>query len=268
MDPRDMNDEHDKRPVAGDTLPDALRWQLRDLRRDQAPARDMWPDIVARLADHSQGSRLHDTRHPHESHHPRDTLHPPDTRHPREGGDPDWGHCRDESLGSRLRGNDGERTTTRSSVDPRLRGDDGKKQVIRGFRAYVPAHWAVPAALAATLILALGFLGWEQGMVGDQRATPSTFAAVPSDTEPTLVQREAAGMTRQYQAALVELDGMQPDTPPGATLALQPAFEELDRSASLILDALARDPDSRLLLQQLQRTYAHRLALAQRAVIS
>ncbi len=29
---------------------DALRWQLRALRQDTPPARDLWPDIAARLA--------------------------------------------------------------------------------------------------------------------------------------------------------------------------------------------------------------------------
>ncbi len=37
---RDPNDPSD----------DALRWQLRALRRDAPPARDLWPDIAARLA--------------------------------------------------------------------------------------------------------------------------------------------------------------------------------------------------------------------------
>lgn len=51
-----------------------------------------------------------------------------------------------------------------------------------------------------------------------------------------------------------------------ATVAMKPAFDELDRNAALILDALSHDPDSRMLLEQLRRTYARRLALAQRLV--
>lgn len=227
MEPRDMHDEHDKRPEAGDTLPDALRWQLRDLRREQAPARDLWPGIAVRLTDHSGSSRRTDSN-----------------RQSDPGCHPDLGR------------------------HSRLRGDDGEKKLGRGFRTNAAPHWTLPAALAATLVLALGFLGWQQGLVGDQQATPSTFAATPSDAAPTLVQREAAGMIRQYRAALAEVGAVQPDAPSGATLTLQPAFEELDRNARLILEALAHDPDSRLLLQQLQRTYAHRLALAQRVAIS
>ncbi|WP_206411840.1 hypothetical protein, partial [Lysobacter enzymogenes] len=32
-------------------LPDALRWQLRALRRDQPPSRDLWSGIAARLGE-------------------------------------------------------------------------------------------------------------------------------------------------------------------------------------------------------------------------
>ena len=65
-------------------------------------------------------------------------------------------------------------------------------------------------------------------------------------------------MTRQYEAAMMEVAAGQPP------VELKPAFDELDRNAALIREALARDPDSRLLLEQLRRTYARRLALAQR----
>ena len=37
---------HDPVPLSDD----ALRWQLRALRQDVPPARDLWPDIAARLA--------------------------------------------------------------------------------------------------------------------------------------------------------------------------------------------------------------------------
>ncbi len=37
---------HDPTPLSDD----ALRWQLRALRQDVPPARDLWPDIAARLA--------------------------------------------------------------------------------------------------------------------------------------------------------------------------------------------------------------------------
>lgn len=180
----------------GNPLPDSVRWQLCELRREHVPTRDLWPGIAARLAT---------------------------AQRPENGAEPTSLH----RGGRRLR------SARRSPL---------------------------PAALAATLVLALGFLGWQQGLLGDPSAVPATAPGAA----PSLVQREAAGMTLQYQAALVEVGG----APADATPALQPAFDELDRSVRLILDALEHDPDSRLLLQQLRRTYSHRLALAQRIVIS
>ena len=45
---RDMNNENDAH------LPDALRWELRALRQDVAPANDLWPAIAHRLASTPQ----------------------------------------------------------------------------------------------------------------------------------------------------------------------------------------------------------------------
>ena len=45
---------------------------------------------------------------------------------------------------------------------------------------------------------------------------------------------------------------------------LVPSIATLDRSVADIRSALARDTDSVLLLQQLQRAYSRRLALTQR----
>ncbi|MFC5570318.1 hypothetical protein ACFPN1_09640 [Lysobacter yangpyeongensis] len=123
-----------------------------------------------------------------------------------------------------------------------------------GIAARLPAQrtaprsrrWLRPLALAASLVLAVGVAGWFAR--GTQVAAPAS---------PTLVQREADGLTRQYQAALQEMQAPTPAT-------LQPTVEALDRDAATIRAALARDPDSVLLLEQLRRTYAHRLALAQR----
>lgn len=169
-----MNSEHQD-PAADGELPDALRFQLRALRREQAPAHDLWPGIAARL----------------------------------------------------------------------------QPQIAAPVRTPRP-RWLAPFAVAATLALAIGFTGvWR-----DQAANDAPQAQAESP-----LQREAAGMTLQYQAAIQEMQRAAPA--PNAT-ALQPAFDELDRNAALILDALAHDPDSRLLLEQLRRTYARRLALAQR----
>lgn len=161
----------------GDELSDALRWQLRALRRDEAPARELWPAIAARLQPASA-----------------------------------------------------------VPATPRRR-------------------WPVPLAAAATLVIALGLAGLWRGQVSP--VSPATDAA-----SATLVQREAAGMARQYDAALGEVAIAAPG--PG----LQATLDELDGSLGLIHAALARDPDSQLLLKQLRRTYAHRLALAQRAAYS
>jgi hypothetical protein len=155
-----MNNTHDNE------LPEALRWQLRALRRDEAPAHELWPGIAARLQ---------------------------------------------------------------------------AQQPVR-------RRWLVPTAIAASLLLVVGVLG--------QFDTPATSPA--TETGATLVQREADGMTRQYQAALQELAAT------GVPTTLQPTFDDLDRNAALIRDALLHDPDSKLLLEQLRRTYARRLALAQR----
>lgn len=163
---------------------EALHWQLRALRREQMPERDLWPEVVASLAQPAPGP---------------------------------------------------------ASLRPAP-------------RSMRPAgRWPVPLALAATLAMAVGALGWWQRSPQSESDSPTT------------VQQEAEGMTRQYRAALAQLADAAPAAEPSA---LQSAFDELDRNAGLILEALAHDPDSRLLLQQLRRTYAHRLALAQRVAFS
>jgi hypothetical protein len=153
-------------------FPDTLRWQLRALRQDAEPARDLWTDIAARLP---------------------------------------------------------------------------AQQPAAATRA--PRRWLMPVAMAASVLLVVGTVGW--------------FNRGPNDAAtaagPTLVQREADGMTRQYQAALQEMQA----APMPANL--KPTIDELDRDVAMIRAALVRDPDSVLLLEQLRRTYAHRLALAQRA---
>ena len=127
------------------------------------------------------------------------------------------------------------------------------------------AHGARPGrrwqvATAASLLLAIG-------MVWQFKPTSPAAAGVPAlaqATRPangaTLVQREADGMTVQYQAALREI------APQPVPASWKPGLDALDRSAIEIRSAMQRDPDSRLLLQRLRDTYTRRLALARRAL--
>lgn len=163
-------------------LGDSLRWQLRALRRDEPPRRDLWAGIAPALAARSPASRRR--------------------------------------------------------------------------------SWLAPAAMAASLLLVVGVVGWQASRAPDTRPPSSTLVQREADGLNTLMEREADGLTRQYQAALHEL---APVAPAGS---LQPAIAVLDRDAALIRDALQQAPDSRLLLEQLRRTYAHRLALAQRVAYS
>jgi hypothetical protein len=159
------NNEHNE-----SGLNDALRWQLRAMRRDVEPSADLWSGIAARLSE------------------------------------------------------------TRPA-------------------AHRTQRWFRPVAMAASVLLVVGTVGW---------FGRSSNLVSPQPQAPTLVQREADNMIRQYQAALIEFEAAP------VPASLQPTIEDLDRNAALIREALARDPDSVLLLEQLRRTYAHRLALAQR----
>jgi hypothetical protein len=78
-----------------------------------------------------------------------------------------------------------------------------------------------------------------------------------------MLNRQADAMTREYQAALHELEAAAP----GRTEAHpeQPVLRELDHSARQIRTALERDPDARFLLDRLRKTYTLRLELTQRA---
>lgn len=111
-------------------------------------------------------------------------------------------------------------------------------------------RWLRPVAMAASLVLTVGVVGWFV-----------RTADVASSQGPTLVQREADSLSRQYQAALQEVQTPIPES-------LQPTAKALDRDVAMIRAALASDPDSVRLLEQLRRTYAHRLALAQRLAYS
>ena len=158
---------HDSPPLSDD----ALRWQLRALRRDVPPARDLWPDLAARLAATPQVAPA------------------PVQRHRR----------------------------------------------------------VAPFALAASVLLAVT-MTWQL-----QRAPQGD----------AVIQREAAAMTRDYTGVLAQMDAQAKASPEYA-----PALQALDQSAAEIRHAIATDPQARFLLEQLRRTYARRLALTQRAVMT
>jgi len=195
-------------------LPDALRWQLRALRRDQPPSRDLWSGIAARLGEQAPAAEQ------------------------------------------------------AAPAEPAVRAASEPAAVALQPRRNAAARgWMAPLALAASVAaLAIGlgahFRGAQDPSApagGYAAGRPAASTAARPGAAPSLVQREAQGMTLQYQAALREVEPVS-----AATVAMKPAFDDLDRNAALILDALSHDPDSRMLLEQLRRTYARRLALAQR----
>ncbi|GGD35897.1 hypothetical protein [Pseudoxanthomonas indica] len=153
---------------------ESLRWKLRGLRQDQPPARDLWPDISARIAQ----------------------------------------------------------------LPPRQ--EEAPLQRLSGVRRFAP--WA----MAASLVLTVG-LAWQATRVAPQ--------------DP-VIPREAASLTRDYQGALAQMQGAEAHPEFGV------ALQELDRSAAQIRAAIDHDPNAMFLLEQLRRTYAKRLALTQRAVMS
>jgi hypothetical protein len=118
-------------------------------------------------------------------------------------------------------------------------------------RARTPRRWVFALAMAASLLLAVGI--W-------MRVAPLHREAAPQDLTAQVVRKEAHAMTRQYQAALRELDGAP------MPASLKPSLQTLDQSAAQIRQAIAADPDSVFLLHQLQKTYSRRLALTQRAI--
>jgi hypothetical protein len=117
--------------------------------------------------------------------------------------------------------------------------------------------WAGALALAASLLLAV--LGWRLVAVPAAQDAP-VVAAPGGDAAEQLVQQQAREMTLEYRAALAQYEALP--VPSEA----EPGLEALDASARDIRSALALEPDSVHLLQQLQRTYTRRLELTHRAV--
>ena len=106
-------------------------------------------------------------------------------------------------------------------------------------------------AMAASVVLAAG-LFW--------KTRPAEPATPGSDSAALVVASESRAITDEYQAALRQYKGAPiPDS-------LQPSLGELDQSVAQIQRAIAADPHSVYLLEQLRKTYSRRLELTQRAV--
>jgi hypothetical protein len=114
-------------------------------------------------------------------------------------------------------------------------------------------HWLAGFATAASVLLAAG-LFW--------KASPSVAPTPTPDITARIVNSESRALTTEYQAALRQFDGAPIAEPMSKSLG------ELDRSVVQIQQAIAANPDSLFLLQQLRKTYSRRLALTQRAVAS
>ena len=106
-------------------------------------------------------------------------------------------------------------------------------------------------AMAASVLLVAG-LAWHRA------AAPPPSPTV--DPAAVVVAAESRAITDEYQAALRQYRGAP------VPEAIEPTLGELDRSVAQIQRAIARDPDSVFLLEQLRRTYSTRLALTRRAV--
>ena len=105
--------------------------------------------------------------------------------------------------------------------------------------------------MAASVLLVVGFI-WQ--LVPD-----AGQAAVPADP---LIRKQAVSMTFEYEKALARME--QADSHP----EMHAALGDLDRNAQMILTAIDDNPEARFLLDQLRRTYARRLQLTQRAVMT
>jgi hypothetical protein len=117
----------------------------------------------------------------------------------------------------------------------------------RGARRRTHLRGLLPLSMAASVLLVLGFT-WRMQIAPDP----------PSP----LIREDAVAMAQDYRAALAQLEQapLRPE--------IQPALEDLDHSAAQILSAIESHPDAVFLLNQLRRTYARRLELTQRAIIT
>ncbi len=113
-------------------------------------------------------------------------------------------------------------------------------------------------SMVAAAVLGIGFATSMLRLPSEPGRTP--LAEAPR--RPATLSREAELLAIDYRAALSEVAARP------LPLALRPAAAELDASVREIRGALREAPESRLLLDQLRRTYELRLRLGQRAALS
>lgn len=123
-------------------------------------------------------------------------------------------------------------------IATQLQGAATRTRRRSGWRA--PLAFALAASLALVAVFALRF------------ASPD--AVVPPRND--LVLREADAISREYGAVFDQLGPLP--------APLQPAADELERSARDIRVALREQPDATYLLTRLRSTYEQRLRLGQR----
>jgi hypothetical protein len=112
-------------------------------------------------------------------------------------------------------------------------------------------RWLAGLSMAASLALAAVLFGRAPA---DEAATDQQLAA-------RIVSSESREISNEYQAALRQFEGAR------IAPELGPSITALDRSVVQIQSAIAADPDSVFLLEQLRKTYSQRLALTRRAVV-
>jgi hypothetical protein len=116
--------------------------------------------------------------------------------------------------------------------------------------------WAGGLALAASLLVAI--VGWR--LLAAPAANAPDVVADHVDPAAHVVQAEERALTLAYHASLAGYE-LRP-----VPAEIRPGIDVLDASARDIRSALATEPGSARLLQQLQRTYTRRLELTHRAV--
>lgn len=122
------------------------------------------------------------------------------------------------------------------------------------------------AAAAVVLAAGIGWQMWPRGGTSVPAPPPGTqVAGIGSDADAPLLHA-ADALAREYQGALREVGAGAANPLAGAApVATASGLDaELERSATEVRAALARDPDALHLFHRLQRIYAHRLALSLR----